>query len=97
MMNSTNINGQVSTLEDKTKMSRFFQFLLKINLLPAKIEASEKNLKFNLFSKQMLGFLVMIIVVVAVPFVDHGGSRRWLQNKHKNSLKIDLLCGIYYL
>ena len=37
------------------------------------------------------------IVVVALPSADHGGSRRWLQNKHKNSLKIDVLCGISYL
>ena len=33
------------------------------------------------------------IVVVALPFADHGGRRRWLENKHKNSLKIDVLCG----
>ena len=28
-------------------------------------------------------------MVVALPFADHGGRRRWLENKHK----IDVLCG----
>ena len=34
------------------------------------------------------------IVVVALPFADHGGRRRWLENKHKNGLNIEYIVNI---
>ena len=49
--------------EEKTKMSKCFQFLLKINLFPAKVKKLDKELKFSLCSKQMMGYFLMLLVI----------------------------------
>ena len=49
--------------EEKSKMSKCFQFLLKINLFPAKVKKLDKELKFSLCSKQMMGYFLMLLVI----------------------------------
>lgn len=65
MIRPTSTNGKIQAFEKKTKTSQFFQFILKINLLPAGVE--ERKLRFSLFSRQVLCYLVIILLVVAVP------------------------------
>lgn len=65
-MESSN-SGNMCLIEHKTRMSKSLQFLLKITLFPAKIETLERNLKFSVFSKQMMGYTMIVILAVALP------------------------------
>ena len=65
MIHPTSSNGKIQAFEKKTKTSRFFQFILKINLLPAGVE--ERKLRFSLFSREVLCFLLIILLVIALP------------------------------
>ena len=91
--NTINI-AKESSFDKKTRVTRLFQFLLKIKVFPARLDERTRRLTFRFFSKEMLAYLT-IILIISLPNIGlqviFKGAHEYLYKYAENMNTIDLL------
>ena len=91
--NTINI-AKESSFDKKTRVTRLFQFLLKIKVFPARLDERTRRLTFRFLSKEMLAYLT-IILIISLPNIGlqviFKGAHEFLYKYAENMNTIDLL------
>ena len=98
--NTVNIFAGEKSVDSKTNITRLFQFLLKIKVFPARVDETTQRLRFRFFSKEMLGYITIVIIYFLPNIglqVILNGAEDFFRKYAENLNSIDLLSVLGHL